>query len=262
MSAPSTAAGTQASPNDAGRAGTVEPGPGHGSRPSPPLPELPALFKLVLVLGTLVLGLWTAKVRERHSPRPVPAGPAHEHDHPELLVRFPSASSPPPGALAPSVPWYARVGDFRLVESDGSRLDLARLAGRPWVASFLFTRCAGTCPAVADAVAVLQHAIPEGALLVSVSVDPERDTPEALRLWGETKGRVPERWLLATGSRLEVTKLAARGFYLGSGSELMHSTRVFLVDGAAGLRGSYETSDPEAMARLLTDLSLLLAPPG
>ena len=67
--------------------------------------------------------------------------------------------------------------DFRLVERSGRPLSLADLKGRPWVAEFIFTQCAGACPAMTARMARLRRDVPPDVQFVSFTVDPAHDTP-------------------------------------------------------------------------------------
>lgn len=220
--------------------------------------QTPLLFRLSLLGGLVALGLVARRgLHPRRARRPVPPSAAGDHAHGHE-VRLPKARFPARGPDR-TVPDYGPLPDFGLVESDGSRLDLARLRGRAWVASFLFTSCGGTCPDTARRARVLQAALPEDALLVSFSVDPARDTPEKLTTYGKGFGRRPGRWLLATGDPAEIQRLAARGFRLGEEGAIFHSSKLALVDPGGNLRGFYESADDDAMVRLVRDANLVLA---
>lgn len=210
------------------------------------------LPRLVLVLGVLVLGLtlarWTQLVPDRS-----PA--SHDHDHGE------AAALPPPTypETGPDrrIPDHGPLPDFQLLDSRGAPLTRDRLLGGPWVASFLFTHCGGTCPSTTARVRILQLSLPEGTLLVSFSVDPTRDTPEVLARFAEANGRLEGRWLFATGTPEAMEHLTVAGFHLGEPGQLLHDTRLALVDSRAHLRGRYESTDEKAMSHLLRDLALL-----
>jgi protein SCO1/2 len=107
---------------------------------------------------------------------------------------------------------------------------------------------------------ILQRIMPERAQLVSFSVDPTRDTPEVLAEFAQTLGRIEGKWIFATGKPAEIEKLTVHGFFLGEEGELLHSTRLALVDSRSHLRGFYESSDENAVAQLLRDLTLLSIP--
>jgi cytochrome oxidase Cu insertion factor (SCO1/SenC/PrrC family) len=75
------------------------------------------------------------------------------------------------------------VPDFKFTERSGKPVAKADLAGKVWVASFVFTRCPGPCPAVTATVARLQKELSDDANIrfVTFTVDPERDNPAELR---------------------------------------------------------------------------------
>src|SRR5262249_39324854 len=69
---------------------------------------------------------------------------------------------------------YGEVPDFTLTDQDGKSLTRADLAGKVWIADFIFTNCAGTCPMITSTMHRLQGALPAEVHFVSFSVDPER----------------------------------------------------------------------------------------
>ena len=71
------------------------------------------------------------------------------------------------------------LGGFRLTERSGRAITDADLAGRVWVASFIFTHCPLSCPRITSVMKGLQAKLAGTKVqLVSISVDPDRDTPE------------------------------------------------------------------------------------
>jgi protein SCO1/2 len=100
--------------------------------------------------------------------------------------------------------------------------------------------------------------------LVSVSVDPEKDTPEILRAYADKLHIQPKRWDFLTGSRAMIYSLSRDGFKLGisDGNEEagmpVHSTRVVLVDRRGTIRGYYDALAPDAVTKLLADTNHLL----
>jgi protein SCO1/2 len=166
-------------------------------------------------------------------------------------------------------PVLGRVPDFSLVNRDGATVRLADLAGAPWIADFVFTRCNGSCPLMSLRMQRLDRELPAdlGVRLVSISVDPDYDTPQVLQAYAESFS-APGRWLFLTGDKEKVYGLIQKGFMLaldpspppGPGTEkepIIHSTRFVLVDGRGQIRGYYGAFDEEAMARLVQDLRAL-----
>lgn len=164
-------------------------------------------------------------------------------------------------------PMFGEVPDFQLTNRDGRPVRLSDLAGKPWIADFIFTRCPASCPIMTTRMARLNEELESVDFrLVSISVDPEHDTPEALRRYAESF-QAPDRWLFLTGDRGEIHRLSREGFKLGiddnppppapgepPAEPILHSTRIVLVDGAGRIRGYYNAFSDEDLEKLQRDL--------
>jgi protein SCO1/2 len=163
----------------------------------------------------------------------------------------------------PAPPVLGRLAPFALTDQQGRPVSLASLGGEPWIASFVFTRCGGVCPRIVERLQTLAAQLPPGFRRVSVTVDPEYDTPEVLSAYAAARGIRDPRWLLLTGEPAAVRKLVLDGFMLAVGEStdpsepILHSSRLVLVDGAGAIRGYYESEDAEAMAKLARDARFL-----
>ena len=169
------------------------------------------------------------------------------------------------------LPVYGKLPAFSLANRDGRTIRLEDLAGAPWVADFIFTRCPASCPMMSSRMARLDRNLSRDldVLLVSISVDPTYDTPEVLERYAK-KFQAPERWLFLTGEREDVRRLSIEGFKLGldmdpppgmAGPEpILHSTRFVLVDGEGQIRGYYEAFDEASTKKLRGDLLRLSGP--
>ncbi len=169
--------------------------------------------------------------------------------------------------LPPSPPTIKTVPDFELTNRDGRRIARAELIGHPWIADFIFTRCAGPCPLMSRNFQDLGEHLPPGVRRVSFSVDPDYDTPEVLQGYAERFNAGPD-WLFLTGELDQVRQLAIEGFLLGvypaEGQEnehgpFLHSTRSVLVDAQGQIRGYYDLFEEGAAERLLADVRGLAA---
>jgi protein SCO1/2 len=174
---------------------------------------------------------------------------------------------------ASGLPRYVEVPDFELVERSGKTVHRADLIGKIWVADFIFTHCTGQCPMMAARLKALNEALgaAPNVRLVSVSVDPERDTPEVLARYADALGAPEDRWLFLTGKRDEIVRLVVGGMQLpavvsgGAGAQkvdVTHSDKFVLVDPNGLVRGYYEAGDEEAQARLIADVRRLAAMAG
>ena len=152
-----------------------------------------------------------------------------------------------------ALPVLGTVPDFALTDQTASPFGSARLDSGLWVANFIFTRCAATCPVQTSTMVELQERLRAKQLLpeitlVSFSVDPGFDTPEVLREYGEEYGADPDRWRFLTGGREEIWDLSKTGFKLAVGESppesqsqpLFHSPRMVLVDRQRRIRGYYD----------------------
>jgi protein SCO1 len=166
----------------------------------------------------------------------------------------------------PELPVYGSVPDFTLTERSGRSVRLADLRGRVWVADFVFTSCGGPCPLLSRRMADLQKRFADRPMLqlVSITVDPDRDTPEALRAYAERYAAQAERWWFLTGPKPDVAGLVRNGFHLaaempeGSEQDITHSTRFVLVDPGGRIRGYYDGAGDDDRDRLPEDIDRLL----
>ena len=168
----------------------------------------------------------------------------------------------------PPPPVLGTVPDFRLVDQTGAPFGPERLAGRVWVADFVFTRCPDVCPRMTERLAGVQRALGDRADVVSVSVDPTYDTPERLAAFARAHGAVSPRWHFLTGDSEQVQQAVLRGFKIAFAREsediasITHGVHVVLVDGRGRIRGYYDSNDADALERLVTDARRLADRPA
>ncbi len=181
---------------------------------------------------------------------------------------------------------YGEVPDFALTERSGRRVTRADLLGKVWIANFIYTQCTETCPLQSAQVARLQaeFAGEEALRFVSITVDPERDTPAVLARYAERYTAEPGRWLFLTGDKRAIYHLAKEGFHLGvvdpddqqargvlrflapapalatHGSKglIMHSPRLVLVDRQARIRAYHRPDDQTSLERLRQNVRTIL----
>ncbi len=153
-----------------------------------------------------------------------------------------------------ALPVIDQVADFTLTNQDGNVTTLADLSNQVWIADIIFTRCAGSCPIMSTQMKSLQDALPSNsrAKLVTLTTDPDYDTPSILKRYGERYGADFQRWTFLTGAKGELAGLAAGSLKLGSTPVspqdrtnsvdlFVHSTIFVVVDKQARLRGSFQT---------------------
>jgi protein SCO1/2 len=166
------------------------------------------------------------------------------------------------------------LGRFRLVDSSGRSVGDSDLAGGPWVAAFIFTRCPTSCPQITAVMKGVQDRLAgTGVRLVSISVDPEYDTPDVLARYALRAGADPGRWSFLTGRPEDVEALIRDKFKLildrtGDPAEgadegfesISHSDRLALVAPGNRLVGYFRATDESARKMLLVRARLLDRP--
>ncbi len=153
-------------------------------------------------------------------------------------------------------PVLSQLPAFTLVAADGNPFGSDDLKGRPYIASFFFTSCRSICPTIMKGMQRLDDGFKQRGIgeirLVSITVDPEDDTPAVLAAYAKTLGADPQRWVLLTGEPDAVKRLVVAGFKTplekappgGPGPmDIAHTGKLVLVDGSGRIRGYYGTDD-------------------
>jgi protein SCO1 len=164
-----------------------------------------------------------------------------------------------PSAAESDLPTYGAMPEFKLVDQTGSPVTDKDLKGKILAVGFIYTSCTDICPMLTAQMGALQEEMQKAGLtdaeLVSISVDPERDTPEVLTQyaaihsanWRFLTGQVAmTRDVVVSGFLVGMEKTPASG-HAGHGShdaaesyEVSHSGRIVLVDKAGNLRAFYD----------------------
>jgi cytochrome oxidase Cu insertion factor (SCO1/SenC/PrrC family) len=159
----------------------------------------------------------------------------------------------------------AEVPEFSLIDQAGERVTRDALAGKVWVASFVFTRCAGPCPIMTGKMSSLQKTIGDPRVnFVSVSVDPEYDTPAVLEQYAKKFHADESRWHFLTAPKgdKEAVFALARGMLISAlpaqgNDPIIHSEKFVLVDSAGKIRKYYDSNDAADLERLMSDIKTL-----
>jgi len=146
------------------------------------------------------------------------------------------------------------VADFTLTNQDGQITTLADFTNHVWVADIIFTRCAGPCPRLTGQMRSLKNLLPadSAAKLVTLTTDPEFDTPAVLKKYGQRFNADFSRWTFLTGTKGEIAALASGSLKLSAvpvkledqksvADLFIHTTIFVIVDKHARLRGFFET---------------------
>lgn len=162
---------------------------------------------------------------------------------------------------------------FTLLDQDGNPFGSEQLKDKVFVANFFFSTCPTICPRMLGHTRNLQIELKkrlgpraEFVELVSISVDPEKDTPAKLRETAENWDADPNMWHFLTGTREEVWEVVDKSFRTGvtanpknKAEPIIHSPNYVLVDSLGRIRGYYDGLNPEKRSELLRDLLRLMS---
>lgn len=161
---------------------------------------------------------------------------------------------------------FGTLPAYELTDSMGRAFGSEELAGSVYVASFVFTSCPVQCPKLMERMNQVQRRTKNTSgvvRLVTMSVDPETDTPERMAEYGERFGARPSRWHLLTGDYQVIEDTVVRGFKLAMGKDadnlfqIFHSEKLVLVDAHGRIRGYYDADDA-GLDVLMKDIGLVL----
>ncbi len=177
-----------------------------------------------------------------------------------LLPFFASLLSISCSDRAANLPDYGVVPPFTMTDSAGQSFNGSELAGKVWVADFIYTNCPAECPMMTSKMHWVAKQVhrDNDVRLVSISVDPARDTPPVLASFAHRFGGPTQQWIFLTGSPATVHTLAYTTFHVGDViDKINHSTKFVLVDKRGHLRGYYSTFDQDGLPAMLKDLAAL-----
>ena len=166
--------------------------------------------------------------------------------------------------MAESLPKIKPAPEFTLTNQDGNRLALKELRGKVLAITFIFASCTDTCPLLSAKMVGIQDrlgpAFGPQVFFLSITVDPERDTPPILKRYAEAHNANMAGWAFLTGSAGEIREVARNyGIYYQKRprGDVDHTFLTSLVDRNGILRVQYigVRFNPNEMLR---DLQALL----
>ncbi|RDV13143.1 SCO family protein [Pontibacter diazotrophicus] len=158
---------------------------------------------------------------------------------------------------------FHEIPDFTLLSNEGKVITEAELQGDIYVTHFFSTDCPPACKNISSQLVRIQETFedkPE-VKIVSITVEPEKDSVEALQNYAANYGAEAGKWYFLTGDKQEIFRLAKEGFFLPEAESqqgLTHSEQLMLVDKEGRIRGVYEGTDLKEIDRLKTEINVLL----
>ena len=221
-----------------------------------------ALWVLVIVAGFVVWRSGTANVE-----RPAPASGQiiveEDATQPDASASAdPLVVTPSPAEELEPAGWDPEgIEDFELTERSGRTITKADLLGKPWAVCFIFTTCAGPCLGISTQMKQLGDRLEDvDVRLVTITVNPDYDTPEVLSNYADAFGADLEKWLYLTGDKEQIYGLIQRSFKMPvqemqgedrkPGYEVLHTTNILLVDAEGRVVDKFNGTSDTEMVRL------------
>lgn len=165
------------------------------------------------------------------------------------------------GSESEGTPTPAKLTEFTLIERSGKPFRSAEMRGKVWVVSFFFASCPGVCLKQNANVAELEKVFgPRGVTFVSITVDPENDTPSVLTEYAHRFRADQNAWLFLTGERSYIDRIGKEMFQVPI-DKVAHSERLIVIDRTGKIRGSYISTREDELDELRQHLGRLLAEP-
>lgn len=160
---------------------------------------------------------------------------------------------------------YHTIPAFSFTNFNGVEVTDEKFDNKVFVADFFFTSCPTICPKMSHQMHRVQKEFEnnEDVILISFTVDPEKDNVETLAAYAEEYNAKNGKWFLVTGSKTSLYELAREGFFLtaipgdGGPEDFIHSEMLVLVDKEKRIRGYYDGTDPHDVKRLIEEIKLL-----
>lgn len=151
------------------------------------------------------------------------------------------------------------VPEFSVLDETGTPVVTDDLRGKITVFDFIYTNCLGACPIMAREMSALYRLYKDNhdIQFISITVDPDNDTPDVLTNYAKGLGITDRRWRFLRTDILTTRNIAEQGFMVSGDLPGMHSTKFVLIDPTLQIRGYYEHSDPDDMKRLRNHIASL-----
>lgn len=159
------------------------------------------------------------------------------------------------------------VPSFQFKNQFGKDFSSQSLNGKIVVADFFFTTCPGICPKMTTQLSRVQEAFKENTdfRIVSFTVDPERDSVEALKRYADEFKADPTVWTFLTGNKDSIYTIAQKGFFVSALKDtsqalpdFIHSDKLILIDKRGWIRGYYNGTDRKDVDRLIREIQVLV----
>lgn len=158
-----------------------------------------------------------------------------------------------------------RISGFSLINQNGDTVTAENYKDKIYVADFFFTRCQTICPVMTTHMEQLQSHFKDDdeIMFLSHSVTPVMDSVPVLRAYADEKGVIDGKWNLVTGSKKQIYDLARKSYFAvldegdGGDQDFIHTEQFVLVDKDKKIRGYYDGTNADDIARIIKDIAIL-----
>jgi protein SCO1 len=160
------------------------------------------------------------------------------------------------------------IADFNYTNQQNEKVSLKDLEGKVWIADFIFTNCETVCPPMTFNLTKLQKELKEAGvedyMIVSFSVDPENDTPQALKEYISGYEADTGKWELLTGYKFdEIKDFAEHSFKTivakdPNSDQVIHQTSFFLVNQEGVVVKNYSGNSDVPYDEITSDMKTLI----
>ncbi len=162
---------------------------------------------------------------------------------------------------------YHTVPSFSFINQDGKTITEKDVEGKVYVSDFFFASCEGICPKMTSNLLRVQEKFKDHKFLIILShtVDPERDSAEALLAYAEKVHAKTKNWHFLTGDKKALYDIARNGYFVtamkgdGGPEDFIHSEKLVLIDKEKHIRGFYDGTTVSSVDSLIDDIKILQA---
>ena len=173
-----------------------------------------------------------------------------------------------PKLVDPSVRYvkaYHKIAPFKMIDQNGNIITNKTYKNKIYVADFFFTRCQSICPIMTNYLEQVQKIFKNDKdfMLLSFSVTPKIDSVPVLKKYALKHKVIDAKWHLVTGNKKEIYNLARKSYFAaissgdGGKSDFIHTEQLVLVDKKQQIRGLYDGTDKNQVAKLIKDIGIL-----
>lgn len=158
-----------------------------------------------------------------------------------------------------------KIAKFELIDQNGEKVTQETYKDKIYVADFFFTRCGTICPIMTTNMSLIQKEFlnDDEVMMLSHSVTPIMDSVPVLKEYALKKGVVDKKWHLVTGSKKEIYELARKSYFAvldegdGGAQDFIHTEQFILIDKKKRIRGYYDGTSTDDIARIIEDIAIL-----